>query len=95
LQRIIPDYKIENKIITIDLETRTIDKIMETYYLSIYDGKQISSFYLNDYNTSEEMLISAIKSIMIKKYDKYKIYLHNFMTPLHSCTCASTVSVSG
>lgn len=61
-----------------DLETRNIDGVMETYCVSIYDGKKATSFYLTDYNNSYEMLSTAIKFIMIAKYHNYKIYLHNF-----------------
>ena len=51
---------------------------MVPYAVSIYDGENIYSFYLLDYNSPEEMLIQAIKSIMRDKYNNYKIYLHNF-----------------
>lgn len=37
------------KIITMDLETRTINEVMTIYCVSIYDGKTTKSFYLSDY----------------------------------------------
>ena len=40
--------------------------------------KLIISFYLSDYENSNDMLINAIKSIMQRKYNTYKVYLHNF-----------------
>lgn len=51
---------------------------MIPYALSIYDGKQKISLYFSDYLTSDEMLIASITSLLRKKYDRYKIYIHNF-----------------
>ena len=61
-----------------DLETRQINEIMVPYSVSIYDGKITTSFYLSDFKSSDEMLKSAIKTIMKAKYHNYKIYIHNF-----------------
>jgi hypothetical protein len=61
-----------------DLETRTIEGVMSCYCVSIYDGVNISSFYLTDFKNPEEMLESAIVSLMLKKYHGYRLYLHNF-----------------
>jgi hypothetical protein len=78
LTKVIGASHIYYKFATMDLETRTIDGIMIPYALSIYDGKQKISFYLSDYLTSDEMLIASITSLLRKKYDGYKIYIHNF-----------------
>lgn len=67
-----------DKFMTMDLETRTLYGIMLPYCISIYDGNIVSSFYITDYNNSDEMLEIAIKSVMRRKYNQYKIYLHNF-----------------
>ena len=61
-----------------DLETRNIDGELSPYCISIFDGKSSKSFYLSDYSNKEEMIEVAIKSLMRKKYNGYKIYLHNF-----------------
>ena len=61
-----------------DLETRNINGELSPYCISIFDGKISNSFYLSDYNNSEEMIEDGIKSLMRKKYYGYKIYLHNF-----------------
>jgi hypothetical protein len=70
--------------ITMDLETRIIDNgVLEPYCVSIYDGategngKRIS-FYLSDYKDAELMLEHSISYLMKRKYDQYKVYLHNF-----------------
>lgn len=78
LKKIIPSGFINKNLITMDLETRTIEGIMTPYCIRIYEGININSFYLLDYKNSEEMLVEAIKSIMIYKYNKYKVYIHNF-----------------
>jgi len=72
------DKYLSEKIITMDLETRIIDEIMSAYCVSIYDGKIIKSFYLDDFSNDKEMLSNAIKFLMKRKYDGYKVYLHNF-----------------
>lgn len=60
-----------------ELETRTIDGIMNLYCISIYEDDKIKIWDIL-LNNNEDMLIQAIKSIMITKYNDYKIYLHNF-----------------
>jgi hypothetical protein len=70
-------YK-NNNILTMDLETRLINNIMTPYSLSIFDGKEIKNYYLTDYKESKEMLKAGIISIMKRKYNGYKVYLHNF-----------------
>src|SRR6267154_1241583 len=36
-----------------------------------------NKFILNDFKNSEELIITALKSIMIRKYNGYNIYMHN------------------
>jgi hypothetical protein len=64
-------------IITMDLETRTINAshngILEPYCIGIYDGKISISFYLSDYKDANEMLEESIKYLMKRKYDQYKV----------------------
>lgn len=69
---------LNKQILTMDLETRTINGIMEAYCVCIYDGKISRSFYLSDYKNSETMLLTALRSLCIRKYNQYKVYLHNF-----------------
>lgn len=70
---------LSNDFITMDLETRIIDNgILEPYCIGIYDGKIKISFYLSDYENSDLMLEHSISYLMKRKYDQYKVYLHNF-----------------
>nr|YP_025890.1 DNA-directed DNA polymerase [Moniliophthora perniciosa]AAQ74286.1 DNA-directed DNA polymerase [Moniliophthora perniciosa] len=66
------------KFITMDLETRVINEVMTSFCVSLYDGKNFKSFYLSDFDNEKEMLRESIKFIMKRKYDNYKVYLHNF-----------------
>jgi hypothetical protein len=66
------------KCITMDLETRVLDGIMSVYCCSIYDGKNLTSYYLTDYNNEEQLLITALKSLLLRKYIGYNVYMHNF-----------------
>jgi hypothetical protein len=73
-----PDRKASRNIITMDLETRTINGVMEPICLSVYNGENKNTYFLSDYLNSDEMIKAGIKSVMIRKYDKYRIYFHNF-----------------
>ena len=78
IKPLLGDAAYKNKIITMDLESRVIDGIMEIYYISIYDGITISDFFISDYTNSVEMLKSSVLFLMKRKYHGYKVYLHNF-----------------
>ena len=73
-----PRAFLNNDFITMDSETINIDGHLSPYAGSIYDGKQFTFFYLSDYAKIEDMLIDAIRYLMQRKYDSYKVYLHNF-----------------
>nr|YP_009710628.1 DNA polymerase type B [Amanita brunnescens]QFZ98577.1 DNA polymerase type B [Amanita brunnescens] len=73
------DLKIDNKIITMDIETMIIENKHIPYLLSWYDGTNIHSYYLTDYENNIELMISkAIRDLCIRKYKNYKVYIHNF-----------------
>ena len=42
---------IDNKIMTLDIETRKVNNVLTPYALSYYDGLKLYSFYLSDYNS--------------------------------------------
>jgi hypothetical protein len=66
-----------NNFITIDIETIINNGLLTPYLIAFYDGKNLYSFYLSDYNSVEQMMLDCLKSILIRKYDGYKIYAHN------------------
>ena len=73
-----------NKIITMDFETKEIrgDRglKMEVVCASIYSTgmSKVLNFKIWDYSSSQLLIESAIKSLLIKKYSGYTVYFHNF-----------------
>jgi DNA polymerase type B, organellar and viral len=55
---------------------------MSPVCISVYDGINVSSFYLSNFENSDKMLLStavaAIESIMKPCYKNNVVYLHNF-----------------
>ena len=78
IKKLNPKPYLINKFITMDLETLSIDGKLSPYAVSTYDGKEYNFFYLSANKNSDELLIDSIKSLMIRKYHGYKVYLHNF-----------------
>jgi hypothetical protein len=68
---------LNNNFITLDVETYIKDSILIVYCISIFDGSKSKSFFLNDYKNVEELIITALKSIIIRKYNGYNVYIHN------------------
>jgi DNA polymerase type B, organellar and viral len=64
--------------ITMDLETKAVNGILNPYCVSIFNGKTVSSFYITDFKDSTELLENVVKSLMKKEYNGYKVFLHNF-----------------
>ena len=67
-----------NKFKTMDIETRNVKGTLVPYAIALFDGDNSKTFYVTDYKDHKNMLISAIKSIMLRRYHGYKVYLHNF-----------------
>ena len=78
LKKLDKDSSFTKKFITMDLETVNEDGVLIPYAVAYYDGKNGKTFYTTDYSTPKDMLTACIKSLMIRKYHGYKIYLHNF-----------------
>ena len=74
----ITDISIKNNFITMDLETRKINNVMHVITASIYDGSNIKSFYLTDFNNSDELIREAVLYLLQRKYNGYRVYIHNF-----------------
>jgi hypothetical protein len=66
-----------NNIITLDIETYIKDNVLVPFCISIYDGHKTKSFFITDYINVEEMILDALNSILIRKYNGYKVYVHN------------------
>jgi DNA polymerase type B, organellar and viral len=66
-----------NNFITLDIETYIKNNVLIPYCISIYDGKETYSYFISDYKDSKELILTALRSIMIRKYNGYNIYIHN------------------
>jgi hypothetical protein len=66
-----------NKFITIDIETYNHNGDLIPYLICFYDGKDFFPFFLSDYSSIEQMIMDCLNSILIRKYNGYKIYAHN------------------
>jgi hypothetical protein len=76
--RKIPETKnLKNNFLTLDIETYIKDSVFIVYCISIFDGKTSNSFFLNDFKNPEELIITALKSIMNRKYNRSNVYIHN------------------
>ena len=61
-----------------DLETYNDGGVLTPYCISLYDGISFKFFYLSDYGNVDELIRGAIKYLMQRKYNGYRVYLHNF-----------------
>jgi hypothetical protein len=77
IQPLILKDTLQNKILTLDIETYINQDVHVPYCIVVYDGEQTFYYYLKDFDNPEIMLVTAIENIMIKKYDNYKVYIHN------------------
>lgn len=68
---------LNNKIITMDCETISIGNKLSIYLICWFDGVNKKSYFINDFKNIESMVLQVIKDLCIKKYDNYKVYLHN------------------
>lgn len=78
LSKLKQDNYMYTNFITMDLETRNINNKLCPYCVSIFDGVNIKSFYLTDFNNSDDLLKTSITYLMKRKYHQYKVFLHNF-----------------
>jgi hypothetical protein len=77
ISKLKPLKKFDNKFITFDIETYIKDSVLHVFCISTYDGQNIKSFFLTDYKNQEELIITALKSILLRKYNGYNVYMHN------------------
>ena len=84
IEKININKSLDDRIITMDLETVLIDNIHIPYLLSWFDGSITKSYFIESLDpvTIEleilRMINRAIEDICIRKYRNYRIYMHNF-----------------
>jgi len=64
------------------MDIETIKVINETtpYLLCWYDGININSYFIADFDNINALLVQVLEDLAIKKYDNYSIYFHNLST---------------
>jgi hypothetical protein len=77
ISKLKPIKNFNNKFITFDIETYIKDSVLKVFCISIYDGINKNSFVITDYNNSEDFILAALKSILLRKYNGFNIYIHN------------------
>jgi hypothetical protein len=76
--------KVDNRIITMDLETLLVNGIHVPYLLCWYDGIISKSYFIDSLSSQDlennilKMVSQATNDICIRKYKNYRVYLHNF-----------------
>ena len=69
--------KLINNFLVLDIETYVKEDILTPYCISIYNGYKTFSFFISDFSSVDDMVLTALKSILIRKYNRYNIYVHN------------------
>jgi len=67
------------KYLTFDIETfKDKDNNFIPYSCGFYDGKSFFNYYLTDYNSPEDMLLTCLRDMMKPEYNSFTVYTHNF-----------------
>lgn len=69
--------KLNNNFITLDIETYIKNNVLIPYCISIFDGTKTYSYFLSDYKNVDDLIITALKSIFVRKYNRFNVYIHN------------------
>jgi hypothetical protein len=77
ISKLKPSKNFSDNFITFDIETYVKDSILIVFCISIFDGNIKKTFFLKDYRNPEELIITALKSIMLRKYNGFNVYIHN------------------
>lgn len=69
---------ITSKLMTLDIETYlNSNKEMHLYCVSTYDGSIKTSYYLNDYKNTNDLLNKMFRNLFVKANNGKYIYIHN------------------
>lgn len=66
-----------NNFITLDIETYIHNNTLIPFLICMYDGQKSTTFALWNYKNVENMILDCLNSIFIRKYNGYKVYIHN------------------
>ena len=69
----------QNKILTFDIETRTIEGVMVPYCICYHDGKRTGTYWLTKFVSPEAMIEAFIRMLLSgSHYNNYIVFAHNF-----------------
>jgi hypothetical protein len=74
---------IDEKFITLDIETQVINGIIKPILICVFDGKNFKNFFITDYSSTDNnddignMVNSVLNYLIQPLYNNYKIYIHN------------------
>jgi len=73
------NIKMNDKFISLDIETRVINGVHSPYLISWFKNtsQNKGSFYLNDDNNPDEMIKACILDLCKFKFNYHKVYIHN------------------
>lgn len=63
--------------ITLDIETKNIHGILSPICISLYDGKILKSFFIDDFKSEKEMICGAFNTFKSRKYNYQRVYIYN------------------
>lgn len=72
-----PNVKLNTKIVTFDIETYIKDGKFVPFACGWYDGNFMRTYYLTDYKSSYDMLLTALTELLDFNPNA-KVYIHNF-----------------
>lgn len=77
-----PDSEINNKFITMDIETKLISDKIEIRCIGLYDGNPhnkelIQEVYDPKYPNTSKILYNLFDKLIVDKYNGYYVFLHN------------------
>lgn len=68
---------IDDKFLTLDIETQVLDKTISPIMIDIYNGLDHFNYFISDFNSVDEMMNTALIKLIDPKYHNHKIYVHN------------------
>lgn len=69
--------KINDKYLTMDIETYIFNNEHIPYCIGWYDGEETHTYHISDYGDWGGMVEKVFEDLTISKYNRYTIYMHN------------------
>lgn len=66
------------RVLTMDIETRTMDGVLVPICLSVFNGKKSNTYLFRNPNNWKEEMQKVLSFYFSRKYSYWKVYFHNF-----------------